>query len=183
MGRLIMWNLITLDGCFEGPEKWSLDFHDTAWGDELQDYSMEQLESASMIVFGRVTYEGMANYWPTAKGRIAEFMNSIPKVVFSNTVHRADWNNTRIIGGNATDEVPRLKSEASKDLLLFGSAALAADLMRAGQIDEYRLCLAPIVLGNGRPLFKPSSDSTRMRLLEALPLQTGGIILRYEPAG
>ena len=77
MGKLIMWNLVTLDGFFEGPDKWSLDWHDIAWGDELQELSLSQLRSAAMLLFGRVTYQGMASYWPTAKGQTANLMNSL----------------------------------------------------------------------------------------------------------
>jgi len=184
MGRLIMWNLITLDGFFEGPEKWSLDWHDTAWGDELEKVSLAQLRSAAMLLFGRVTYQGMASYWPTATGEvadIADLMNSIPKVVFSTSLNRADWTNTSLLTGNAVEEVPKLKNDSSKDILLFGSALLASSLMPAGLIDEYRLCYAPVVLGKGTPLFKSSDHSTRMRLLDARPLKSGAIILRYEP--
>ncbi len=181
MGRLIMWNLVTLDGFFEGPEKWSLDWHDIAWGDELKEVSIAQLRSAAMLLFGRVTYQGMANHWPTAKGEVAQLMNSIPKVVFSTTLDRADWNNTRLVRGNPVEEVPKLKNDSSKDIFLFGSATLASSLTPVGLIDEYRLCQTPVVLGKGTPLFKPSGRWTRMRLLDARPLKSGAIILRYEP--
>ena len=176
-----MWNLVTLDGFFEGPDKWSLDWHDIAWGDELKELSLAQLRSASMLMFGRVTYEGMANHWPTAKGEVAHLMNSLPKVVFSTTLDRADWNNTRLLKGNPVEEVPKLKADATQDIFLFGSATLASSLMPEGLIDEYRLCCTPLVLGKGSPLFKPSADSTRMRLLDARPLKSGAVILRYEP--
>jgi dihydrofolate reductase len=175
-----MWNLVTLDGFFEGPDKWSLDWHDIAWGDELKELSLAQLRSAAMLMFGRVTYQGMADHWPTAKGEVAHLMNSLPKVVFSTTLDRADWNNTRLLKGRPVEEVPKLKVDATKDIFLFGSATLASSLMPAGLIDEYRLCCTPLVLGKGTPLFKPSADSTRMRLLDARPLKSGAVILRYE---
>ena len=181
MGKLIMWNLVTLDGFFEGEEKWSLDWHDIVWGDELKQLSLEHLRSAAMLLFGRVTYEGMASYWPTAKGEVAELMNSIPKVVCSTTLERTDWNHTTLVRGNAVDEVRKLKSESPQDIFLFGSAVLASSLMAAGLIDEYRLCQVPVVLGKGTPLFKPSDHSTRMRLVEARTLESGAVILRYEP--
>jgi dihydrofolate reductase len=181
MGKLIMWNLVTLDGFFEGPDKWSLDWHDVAWGDELKEFSVSQLQSAAMLLFGRVTYQGMANHWPTAKGQVADLMNSLPKVVFSTTLDRADWNNTRVLSGSPVEEVPKLKVDATKDILLFGSATLASSLTPTGLIDEYRLCYAPLVLGKGTPLFKASAHSTRMRLLDTRPLESGAVILRYEP--
>jgi dihydrofolate reductase len=132
-------------------------------------------------MFGRVTYEGMANYWATAKGEVAELMNSVPKVVFSTTLDRADWHNTRLLRGSPVEEVPRLKADATKDIFLFGSATLASSLMPPGLIDEYRLCYTPVVLGNGTPLFKPSAQTTPMRLLDARPLTSGAVILRFEP--
>jgi dihydrofolate reductase len=181
MGRLIMWNLVTLDGFFEGPEKWSLDWHDIAWGDELEELSIAQLRSAGMLIFGRITYQGMASHWPTAEGEIAQLMNSLPKIVFSTTLDRAEWQNTRVLRGSPVEEVPKLKVDATKDIFLFGSSSLASSLMPAGLIDEYRLCHTPVVLGRGTPLFKPSGHSTRMRLLDATPLDSGAIIARYEP--
>src|ERR1700739_4646033 len=79
MSRLIMWNLLSLDGFFEGVKSWDLDFHQSVWGDELERLSLEQLRSADRLLFGRVTYEGMAAYWQTAKGEGADFMNRPPK--------------------------------------------------------------------------------------------------------
>ena len=179
MRQLIMWNLITLDGFFEGRKKWELDWHDYVWGEELERLSIEQTKSADMILFGRVTYEGMAAYWPSAKGEVADIMNSIPKVVFSNTLERADWNNTRLVKGRAEDEVAKLKKQGSGgDMFVFGSADLSSSLIRAGLFDEYRLCIVPVVLGGGTPLFKPAPERVRMNLLETRQLKTGGVILR-----
>jgi dihydrofolate reductase len=135
-----------------------------------------------MILFGRVTYEGMAAYWPSATGEVADIMNAIPKVVFSRTLARADWNNTRLVTGDAERDVPRLKQQPGKDLLIFGGAKLTASLTRAGLIDEYRLGLNPVVLGAGSPLFKPESGGMKMKLLEARAFLTGCVLLRYEPA-
>ena len=114
MRRLVMWNLVTLDGFFEGPKSWDLDWHQYAWGDELEKLSLEQLKSADALLFGRVTYQGMASYWPTAKGEsheIADLMNGIPKIVFSTTLEKADWNNTKLVKENAEMEVPKLSPE------------------------------------------------------------------------
>jgi len=98
MTKLIMWNLISLDGFFEGAKNWDLDFHQSVWGDELESLSLEQLRSADGPLFGRITYEGMAAYWQTATGEIADFMNRLPKVVVSRTLERPNWTNTRLIG-------------------------------------------------------------------------------------
>ena len=181
MRRLVMWNLQTLDGYFEGTEPWSLDFHDTAWGPELQQYSMDQSEEVGTLLFGRATYQGMAKHWTTAKGAIAEFMNRVPKVVFSNTLNDATWNNTRLIRGDAADAVAALKKEDGKDLFIFGSAKLCDSLRRRGLFDEYRVCIAPILIGSGAPLFKPGDDRRRLTLVESRQLATGGVILRYVP--
>jgi dihydrofolate reductase len=181
MRKLIMWNMVTLDGFFEGPKPWDIDWHEYAWGEELERLSIEQTGSADMLLFGRVTYEGMAGYWPSATGATADIMNSIPKVVFSRTLTKAGWNNTRLVKDDAAVEVTRLKGQSGRDLFVFGSAALSSSLMQHGLIDEYRLGITPIVLGSGSPLFKPSPQRLRMKLLEARPLKTGCLIVRYEP--
>jgi len=181
MRRLIMWNMVTLDGFFEGPKVGEIAWHEYVWGEELEQLSTEQLKSADMLLFGRVTYQGMASYWPTATGEVADFMNNIPKVVFSRTLHEAEWSNTRLVKANAREEVATLKQQPGKDLFIFGSADLSATLMGHGLIDEYRLGLTPVVLGGGNPLFKATPQGLRMRLLEARPLRSGCVILRYEP--
>ena len=181
MRKLIMWNMVTLDGYFEGPKPWEIDWHEFAWGEELEQLSIDQTGSADLLLFGRRTYQGMSNYWPTATGQVADIMNTMAKVVFSRTLDNADWNNTRLVKSNAEEEVARLKQQPGKDMLIFGSADLSAALMRHGLVDEYRLGLTPVVLGGGNLLFKPAPDRLRMKLLEARPLKTGCVILRYEP--
>jgi len=176
-----MWNLVTLDGFFEGPKSWEIDWHDSVWGDEMERYAIEQSKSTGMLLFGRVTYEGMASYWPTQKGDIADFMNTIPKVVFSRTLKKADWNNTRLVKENAVEEVVKLKRAPGKNLFVFGSADLSSTLLKHGLFDELDLALTPLLLGRGNPLFKSSPDRLKMKLLEARPLKSGGVILRYEP--
>jgi dihydrofolate reductase len=181
MRKLVMWNLETLDGCFDGRQPWQLDWHESAWGEELERFSLDQGEEVGTLLFGRVTYEGMAAHWTRATGVTADFMNSVPKVVFSTTLDSAAWSNTRLVKGDAADEVARLKQESGKDLFVFGSAKLSGGLMQRGLFDEYRICLAPVVLGGGVPLFKPAPEPRRMTLLEARVLKTGAIILRYAP--
>lgn len=181
MRRLVMWNMVTLDGYFEGRRSWEIDWHEYVWGEELERFSLEQSRSIGTLLFGRVTYQGMAGYWSSAQGEIADFMNAIPKVVFSRTLETAEWNNTRLVRGDAVEEVIRLKEQPGKDLFIFGSAQLASTLMRHDLIDEYRLGLTPVVLGGGNPLFKPAPDRLRMKLVEARPLESGCVILRYEP--
>lgn len=181
MRKLIMWNLMTLDGFFEGPKSWELDWHEYVWGDELEKLSIEQLKSIGALVFGRVTYEGMASYWSKEKGEIADFMNSLPKVVFSRTLTKAEWNNSRLVKENAAEEIAKLKQQAGKDLYVFGSANLSATFTQHDLFDEYRLGLVPTLLGAGNPLFKTSAERKRLKLVEARPLQSGCTILRFQP--
>jgi len=181
MRKLIMWNMVTLDGFFEGPKSWDIDWHEYVWGDELEQLSIDQSKSIGILLFGRVTYQGMASYWSTAHGEIADFMNSVPKIVFSTTLERAEWKNTRLVKKNAAKEVARLKQEPGKDLFIFGSANLSSTLMRDGLIDEYRLGLTPVILGEGNPLFKLSPERMKLTLVEARPLKAGCVILRYQP--
>ena len=179
MRRLVMWNLQTLDGYFEGKAPWDLEFHEAAWGDELQRFSLEQAKEVGILLYGRATYEGMAKYWTTATGPTADFMNEVPKVVFSRTLDAATWKNARLVRREAPDEVEELKRGEGKDLFVFGSAKLCDSLIRHDLYDELRICVAPVVLGTGVPLFKPGSPRQNLTLLQARPLATGGVILRY----
>ena len=179
MRKLVMWNLQTLDGCFEGPALWDLALHETAWGKDLEKFSLEQAEEVGTLLFGRTTFEGMAAYWKNATGEIAEFMNSVPKVVFSRSLAAADWNNSRLVQGDACDEVAALKRETGKDLFVFGSAKLSDSLMRRGLFDELRICIAPVVLRDGTPLFKAGGPRQDLALLESRVLDTGAVLLRY----
>ena len=184
MRKLIMWNVMTLDGYFEGNQNWDLSFHNLIWGQELEKLSIEQLQSADYLVFGRVTYEGMAAYWTkaeaeTAEQEVAKLMNSIPKLVFSKTLKSAEWNNTTIIGENASDEILKLKEQGGKDIYVFGSANLSETFINDNLFDEYRIGIAPVILGNGRPLFRKGIASNNLTLVSTKPLTTGGLVLKY----
>lgn len=179
MRKLIMWNVVSLDGYFEGEKPWDLDFHQTVWGDELEEYSIEQLDSAGGLVFGGNTYNGMAEYWQKEGGEVADRMNHIKKYACSSTLQKADWNNTTIIK-DAVAELPKLKAEDGEgDLYVFGSGLLSESLRKANLFDEYRLCLAPVFLGKGKRLFNEGLPYQKLKLLKERPLQTGGVILRY----
>ena len=174
---------MTLDGYFEGPEPWSLGFHQSVWGEELERFSIEQLDEVGTLLYGRKTYQGMADYWSGQTGPVADRLHALPKAVASRTLETADWANTRVLKGEAVDAVRALKAEAGKDVYVFGSADLLASLDAAGLVDERRICLAPVAIGAGSPLFKPSGGPLDLALLEARPLATGGVILRYAPRG
>lgn len=179
MGRLIEWNLISLDGYFEGGSKWDLEWHNQVWDKELEKFSLDQLRSAGMLLFGRTTYEGMAAYWKKATGEDADFMNNLPKAVVSRTLKEVDWLNTRILRGGTADEVTKLKTEIERDIFVFGSGALSATLIKAGLFDELRIALAPTILGRGATLFGRDLPRQQLKLLDARTLSSGLIILRY----
>jgi dihydrofolate reductase len=179
MRKLIMWNLITLDGYFEGNHNWDLSFHDMVWGPELEKLSLDQLHSADCLVFGRVTYEGMAAHWTKEKGEIADLMNSIPKIVFSRTLKSADWNNTTLIKENTSSEIRKLKEQGSGEIYVFGSANLSETFMNENLFDEYRIVIAPVILGKGRPLFSQGISSKKLSLVSIMKLLTGGVVIKY----
>ena len=176
-----MWNIITLDGYFEGEKQWDLSFHDAVWGPALEKLSLEQLQSADYLVLGRVTYEGMAAYWKKAEGEnneIARLMNSIPKLVFSRTLKSVDWSNATLIHDNASAEISRLKAEGGKDMYVFGSANLSTTFINDDLFDEYRIGIAPVILGKGNPLFKAGVSSRNLTMISTQPLSKGGVVLK-----
>lgn len=173
-----------MDGYFEGKRNWDLSFHNLIWGQELEKLSLEQLNSADYLVFGRVTYEGMAAYWTKAEGEseeyeIAKLMNSIPKLVFSKTLKSADWNNTTIFSENASAEIQILKDQKGKDIFVFGSSNLSETFINDNLFDEYRIAIAPVILGSGRPLFRHGIASKNLSLVSTQQLLSGGIVLKY----
>jgi dihydrofolate reductase len=177
-----MSNVITLDGYFEGDKNWDLSFHNAVWGPELEKLSLEQLHSADYLVFGRVTYEGMSAYWKNAEGEnqeIAKLMNSIPKLVFSKTLKEVDWNNSTLINREASAEISRLKAEGGKDMYVFGSADLSKTFMDNNLFDEYRIGIAPVILGSGRPLFRQGIPSGNLSLVSTQQLSPGGVLLKF----
>src|SRR5688572_15901824 len=180
MSKLIMWNIITLDGFFEGEEKWELSFHEIVWGSEMERFCLEQLNSTDYLVFGRTTYEGMAAYWKTAQGEIADFMNNLPKIVCSRTLNSVDWNNSILIKENVADEIAKLKAKSNKDMYVFGSANLSETLIKENLFDEYRIGIAPVMAGKGRLLFPKGLPEKQLSLISSQPLMTGGVILRYK---
>lgn len=176
-----MWNLISLDGFFEGVGSWTLDWLHQIWGEDQECFSLDQLRSAELLLFGRITYEGMAAYWQSTQGEVASFMNNLPKVVISRTLERAEWINTKLVKDDAITAVRALKQRGERNIFVFGSAELSAALMEQGLFDEYRLGIVPVVLGSGKSLFGRNLKRLQLKLLEARPLASGCVILRYEP--
>ena len=131
---------------------------------------------------GRTTYEEMAGFWPVSDDAYAAPMNEIPKVVFSRTLERAGWADSRIARGELADEIATLKREPGKDMLAWGGAAFAQSLSRLGLVDEYRLILQPVALGDGLPLFKDLGAPLRLELIDAQTYPTGATLHIYRPS-
>ena len=184
MRKLLMSMMVTLDGYFAGPNG-EIDWHNV--DAEFNEYADELLTSVDALVFGRVTYQMMASYWPTPYANdddpiIAAKMNATSKVVFSHTLETVEWNNTTLVKGRLEDEVARLKQAPGKDIALFGSGSLVSALTQHHLIDEYRVIVNPVVLGQGRPLFEGLSDRVRLQLLRTQPFRSGNVLLVYQPA-
>lgn len=183
MSRVFLFNMVTLDGFFEGPNH-DIDWHST--DEEFNEFAIAQLNEIGTLLFGRVTYQLMASYWPTQVALesdpvVADKMNSTPKVVFSRTLHSAEWNNTRL-ARDAVQEITKLKQQDGKDIAIFGSANLAAGLIPLGLIDEFRIMVSPVVLGKGTPLFQGVNDPLSLNLLRSKTFGNGNVLLIYQPA-
>ena len=177
--RKLFWQMMsTLDGYMEGPDG-DIDWH--VADADFNAYVKDMLASIDAILLGRVTYELFAGYWPESHDHEAPAMNALPKIVFSRTLEKVDWKNSRLVQGDAADEVRRLKQQPEKDLALVGSADLASTFHKQGLIDEYRIFVNPVVLGRGNPTFKNVEDQARLKLAKTQTLGSGVVILTYEP--
>jgi dihydrofolate reductase len=179
--KLIAQTVVSLDGYFEGPDH-SIDWHRV--DQEYNDYAAALLRSADAILFGRVTYELMAGYWPTPEAIandpvIAELMNAHRKIVFSKTLKRADWHNTTIVKANILEEIRKLKQEPGKDLVVLGSGTLVAELTKIGLIDQYQLMVNPVVLGHGTPLFQGLENRVNLELEQCKAFSSGNVLFCY----
>ena len=183
MRKLFAFNMISLDGYFEASNQ------DITWhvvDDEFNQFAIEQLSNVDTILFGRVTYELMASYWPTPTASandpiIADLMNRLPKIVFSRTLHKAEWNNTRLVKDNIAEEITTLKQQPGKELALFGSANLLSTLINMDLIDEHRIIVNPVVLGSGTPLFQGVRDKLKLMLVKTRTFRSGNVLLYYQP--
>ncbi|WP_214410520.1 dihydrofolate reductase family protein [Sphaerisporangium fuscum] len=181
MRKLILSTFVTLDGFIEGPNgenDWNID----VFGDDMERYADEQLDEVDTLLLGRITYELFARAWPAETGEFADKMNGIAKVVFSRTLKTAEWNNTRVAGGDAAEEIAELKRRPGRDMLIYGSAAFAQSLMRLGLIDEYRVWVHPVVLGDGKPMFDGVKDRLDLELIGTRVFDSGVCVLSYRPA-
>ena len=176
MSRLFWQMMMSLDGFIEGPSG------DISWhvvDDDFNRYGAEMLASIDAILLGRKTYELFASYWPTAKDREAPELNALPKIVFSRTLKKVEWNNSRLAGDDVEQEIATLKRNSTKDLALFGGAQLGSDLMQRGLIDEIRLLLAPVILGEGKPMFHDIRQQSKLQLTKSETFGSGVVLLYY----
>ncbi len=183
MRKIILMMSVSLDGFIEGPNR-ELDWH--LVDDELHSHFNEELGAMGAFLDGRITYELMADFWPTAdadpssRGPMVEFARiwrDMPKIVFSRTLEEADWNTT-VVREVVVEKVLALKAQPGGDLAL-GGADLAATFMRHDLIDEYRLYVHPVVIGRGKPLFQPSDVNIDLRLAETRTFGNGVVLLHY----
>jgi dihydrofolate reductase len=180
MRKVIVSNLMSLDGFFEGPN------HELDWfvvDEEFFAYARDMLRGVDTIVFGRKTYQHMADYWPSAPAEeIADQMNNLPKIVFSRTLESAEWQNSTLVKNDAVAEISKLKQLPGKDMVILGSASLASFLLQQGLIDEYRVILNPVLLGSGRPLFQDVKQRLRLKLSRTKLFGSGVVVLYYQSA-
>ena len=185
MRKILAFLVVTVDGYYEGPNG---EFDWPVVDEEFNEFGLRQLEEVDTLLFGRVTYEGMAAYWPTPAAeqddpRVAARMNTLSKLVVSRTLDRADWANTRIVKDDVAAELTRLKQQPGKDIAVFGSSDLVVSLLGMGLVDELRIMVHPVVLGAGRSLFRTAPERMQLRLAEARPFRSGSVLLTYRPAG
>ncbi len=183
MRKIILALQVSLDGYFEGPNR-DIDWHMV--DDELHRHFNEQLRTMGAFLDGRVTYQLMAGFWPTADQdpestppmvEFAGIWREMPKIVYSKTLERAGWNTT-VVRDVVVDDVLALKAQPGGDLAL-GGAELADSFRRLGLIDEYWIYVHPVLIGRGTPLFKPTDSRTPLSLAETRKFGNGVVLLRY----
>jgi dihydrofolate reductase len=197
MRKLIVSNMMSLDGYYEGPGKNVMVLFDYRWDyptDESFDaYNAERLHAADTLLLGRVSYDGFKSFWPSVaddpdatplQREISHLNNAIEKVVISDTLTSEEtdpWHNTRIIGrADAHERIAELKRQLGKDILVFGSRTLWKDLLANDLVDELHVMIGPVVLGAGTPVFDEQPAVT-LRLIDTRTWDgSGNVLLRYE---
>ncbi|ARS40226.1 dihydrofolate reductase [Sphingobacteriaceae bacterium GW460-11-11-14-LB5] len=182
MGKLNVFNFISLDGYYKDASN-GIDWHQH--GQEEGEFSAKNLEHDSMLLFGRITYEMMASWWPSqnaidAMPEVARGMNQAEKVVCSNTLQHADWQNTRIISGDILTQIVALKKTSPKDITILGSGNLSAQLAEAGLIDTYQIMIDPVAIGQGTPIFSGMQQQLNLKLTDTRSFKSGTVLLSYE---
>jgi dihydrofolate reductase len=193
MGKIALSQNVSLDGVMQSPgpmdvpfkyRGWAVDFGSGPEGARFNyeaEVGLEQAQNADALLLGRVTYEAMKAFWPTAEGELADRLRELPKYVVSSTLTDPTWNAT-VLGDDWPDEVARLRKELDGDVLVYGSRRLSRALIEMGLVDEVRLLVYPLVLGAGDRLFGETEDKIPLRLVEARPLGGGVVNMVYAPA-
>ncbi len=182
MRKVIFFMLTSLDGYFEGPNK-DINWHNV--DEEFNEFAIQQTSEFGVLLFGRTTYELMASYWPSEDAKsndpvVAGQMNSLPKLVFSTTLEKVEWENTRLVKNNLVEAISKLKNEAGKDIAIFGSSDLAVTFIEHDLIDEFRIMVNPTVLGGGKPLFQGIKSKLDLKLIRTRTFKSGNVLLYYE---
>jgi len=185
MRKVIVLNYVSLDGYFAGPNG-EIDWF--VWDDETAKYAKDLLKAIGTILFGRVTYELMASYWPKASPAtddptIIDAMNNLPKIVFSATLEKVEWHNSKLVKGNISEAVAELKQQPGKDMVIYGSGSIVSTLAQHGLIDEYLLFVNPVVLGSGKSLFSGLKERLNLKLQKTQVFKNGVVLLDYQPVG
>jgi dihydrofolate reductase len=184
MRKLSVFNSVSVDGYFTDAKG------DMTWAHrddpEMAAFAAENASDDGELVFGRVTYELMADFWPTAEAKasmpaVADGMNRLPKLVFSRTLQQASWRNTELVKDYPVDLMRARKRESGPDMVILGSGTLVSQLTEARLIDEYQLALIPVVLGGGRTLFEGVSGNPELQLVSTRALDSGTVLLVYRP--
>jgi dihydrofolate reductase len=186
MRKLIVFNMVSVDGFFvdsEGDMRWAHK-NDAEWNA----FTSGNASGSGVLVFGRITYELMASYWPTAMALqnspvVARGMNEMPKIVFSRTLDKVSWSNTKLIKGDLAAEVRKLKQESGPDMVILGSGSIVSQLTQENLIDEYQLALSPIVLGKGRTLFEGVQEKLNLKRTNSRTFGNGTVFVCYQPVG
>lgn len=183
MRKVIFQIMVTLDGFYEGPNH-EIDWHNV--DEEFNDYTIELLNNLDYLIFGRISYELMASYWPSIAAMnsdpiVAHKMNTLSKIVFSKSLSTVKWKNTRLIKDNIAEEIAKLKQQQGKSMAIFGSSDLALTFIELGLIDEYRIFINPLVQGNGKSLFKGIGSKFHLKLLSVRTFNSGNVLITYGP--
>jgi dihydrofolate reductase len=185
MSKLVVFNQVSLDGYFtdaNGDLSWAHKGDDPEWNS----FVAENAQSEGILLFGRITYDMMVSFWPTPQAienmpAVARPMNERPKVVFSRSMKKASWNNTRVVKGKLVDEVRKLKKESGMSMTILGSGSIVAQLAPEGVIDEYQIVVNPIVLGKGRTMFEGVDQKLDLRLTRSRTFGNGNTLMCYAP--
>jgi dihydrofolate reductase len=183
MRKVIVSNMVSLDGYIAGPNG-VLDWH--LVDKDFFDYAEEMLNSVDTILFGRVTYQMMADYWTMASVKtddpiIAGKMNGLPKIVFSKTLDSVEWENSILVKDNIKEAVLKLKDQPGKDIVILGSGSIVSLFTQMGIIDEYRMIVNPVILGGGIPEFTGITERKILELTDVKRLRSGVVMLYYQP--